>query len=1085
MFFARLDYDLRFSSENMSTNEAQSYLTALKDGQYEIYVRYDGDVDVVDYIALRKDEFKGSDMLASAMGIGVDLFGKISEKYMNESRRISMAQACLISYLDHMEESMDEIGLRNAYGEAYDRIMMLGRLSPEKRKEMSKVRKSFTELMDEIAKDDEGEAETKYKTLSDQCGYPLDVMVRFEDAASNVNGKDNLYLSLGIKGRYGSFDVPSNKVVEVQRALERGLAFDYRKAHYLISYDEFTPIGQKILRSFFTYCEAVDGRDSYYYYRKEIKLGKEHIFDFFWNAKGGSIYFDYGDEKIDIDADEKFGSIGINLEGNLEMEPASDGDMKILASQGRRRMMLDSKNGRISFYEFESSKMARLYDYFKENGADSFEYIRDIFAKKALPVIGTGLIKNSQNQLETEGRTSKFQINLYIDLDDDDVLVTKTTYKYDGNEVEQQDIPQNPLYDACLGAYLKTLKDMNLKQDGKETDLALVYSFLRTDLSQIKKVAKIFLSDRLAKLKIKSNAKIHLSIRQGVGWLNASMDSEDFTNEELIEMLHAYKKKKKFFIMRDNIIVLDEQIGKASQIMDELGMDDSMTADRIPFFEAFKLKDMDEESLSVDLTDNLIDAIRSIVDYKNEKLDLDESIDCKLRDYQRDGIKWMHALFRNHLDGILADDMGLGKTLETIAFISTLKSDKPILIVCPTSVVYNWSKEFSMWNPSQKCVTIEGDKEFRKSKIETMRIDQKIVYVTSYDSLRSDQELYLPKEFSLMVIDEAQYIKNAEAMRSKSVKKIKADGRFALTGTPIENRLSDLWSIFDFLMHGYLGSYESFREYYELPISQGEKDKQSELLTRITPFILRRTKQAVLDSLPPKTTSVIYVNMNEKERKLYVANLQKARDMLSSSGEVGISFLAALTKLRQICVDAGSFLEGFDEESSKFAVCKNMLDEAVAGGHRVLVFSFFASCLPKLKESLKKEYGIDSAIIDGQTKSATRVELATKFNNGEGPDVMLVSLKAGGTGLNLIGADIVIHIDPWWNFAAEEQATDRAYRIGQTKPVSVYKLVCNDSIEERVIELQESKRELYDAIIKNGDEGISRLTEDDFRFIVS
>lgn len=1086
MFFAKLDISNILSSSARESKKYEMYMSALRNGEYKIYMRYNSDVDDIDYVAVRKKEFSGRDLLSDAMSVRVDLFGKIEYKEIYQrDRYFPFDEACLLAYINEKESSMGEEEIKNAYGESYSRIKMISGMTPTQRRQMSDARISFSNFIDGIKVDDNEEKEDKYYYLSEKHGGPLDVIVSFDFYTSNLNNQTEFPFSVSLKGRFGTIDIPANKMDDFEKACEKEIPFDYRKCKYLINYNEFTPIGKKILHSIFLFSEVKES-NYYYSYKPLLIIKKEKVGAFFDNIKGATVFFDYGDAKVLVEKDERNGSVGLNIDGNLSIDPYPNRSLKMIGSNKNNRILFDTDKDTISTYKFESSNIARLYDYFYEHGPSAFEYLKDIFVKKALPVMGSGIIKYSYDQQEAEGKLPKFLINLYIDLDDNDHLVTKTIYKYDNNEVEQEDIPQNPLYDACLGAYLKTLKEMNLKSNGTEKELAVVYSFLRTDLSQIKKVAKIFLSDRLAKMKIKPSANISISISQGSGWLTASMDSQDYTKEELMLMLSAYRKKKKFFVMHDNVIVLDEQIGKAAEIMDEFGMDENLTAKRIPYFEAFKFKDMDDKVISFNLSDKLIDSIKEVIDYKNHKIELDESIDSKLRDYQRDGIKWMDALFKNHLDGILADDMGLGKTLEAIAFISLIKSQKPVLIVCPTSVVYNWAKEFKLWNPSQKCVTIEGDREFRQEKIGQIRIDEKIVYVTSYDSLRNDLELYKPKEFSLMIIDEAQYIKNATAMRSKSVKSIKCDGRFALTGTPIENRLADLWSIFDYLMHGYLGSYDSFRQYFEIPITiNGNKERQDELLTRISPFILRRTKQAVLDSLPPKTTSIISVNMNEMERKLYVAYLQNARNVLREDGKNKIGFLAALTKLRQICVDAGAFFDGFKEKSSKFSVCKSMIDEAVSGGHQVLVFSFFASCLPTLKKDLKKEYGIDSQIIDGSTKSEDRVKMATSFNNGNGPEVMLVSLKAGGTGLNLIGADIVIHIDPWWNFAAEEQATDRAYRIGQTKPVSVYKLVCHDSIEERVIELQEKKKDLYDAVIKSGDEAMSRLTEEDLKFIIS
>ncbi|MBR5750575.1 MAG: DEAD/DEAH box helicase, partial [Bacilli bacterium] len=341
--------------------------------------------------------------------------------------------------------------------------------------------------------------------------------------------------------------------------------------------------------------------------------------------------------------------------------------------------------------------------------------------------------------------------------------------------------------------------------------------------------------------------------------------------------------------------------------------------------------------------------------------------------------------------------------------------------------------------------------------------------------------------------DEAQFIKNMHAKKTNAVKQINALHTIALTGTPIENSMADLWAIFDFLMPGYLDSFNIFKTRY---ILAGDQVKARGSLSRkITPFLLRRTKAEVLKDLPKKTTEIITLTMNDEARRYYDAVLVDTRNKIRQKredptkgdkySEKGLfSVLPLLTRLREICVDPSAFLDGFSEESAKMAYALSYITIAVEAGHKVLVFSSFTKVLDHLT-ILLRESGVKSFYIYGATEADDRLSMAESFNTKNDVNVMLVSLKAGGTGLNLHGADIVVHLDPWWNVAAEEQATDRAYRIGQKRPVSVVKLICHNSIEEKVIQLQENKRELYNQVIKSGDEAISKLNIEDIKFLLS
>jgi SNF2 family DNA or RNA helicase len=454
-----------------------------------------------------------------------------------------------------------------------------------------------------------------------------------------------------------------------------------------------------------------------------------------------------------------------------------------------------------------------------------------------------------------------------------------------------------------------------------------------------------------------------------------------------------------------------------------------------------------------------------------------------MRNYQKEGFKWLKTLESWGFGGILADEMGLGKTLQAISLLLSAKEEGrtgPSLIVCPASLVYNWEEEIHRFAPALHVRTVTGTQEERKAILTEEGCD---VLVTSYDLLKRDIGQYENREFDIEIIDEAQYIKNHSTAAAKSVKVIKSRIRFALTGTPVENRLSELWSIFDYLMPGFLYGYETFRKEYEIPIVKNEDQESMQRLQRLTgPFILRRRKEDVLKDLPEKLEEVRYVRLEEKQQRIYDGQVVQIRQTLNNQSEAEFSqnklqILAALTRLRQICCDPSLCLENYDGETAKTDACMELIQGAIEGGHRMLVFSQFTSMLDILKERLQKE-GIDFFVLTGSTSKEERRELVRKFNEGTVP-VFLISLKAGGVGLNLTGADLVIHYDPWWNLAAQNQATDRAHRIGQTKKVTVYKLIAKDTIEEKILKLQEKKRELADQILNGEGTSISTLNREE------
>ena len=417
--------------------------------------------------------------------------------------------------------------------------------------------------------------------------------------------------------------------------------------------------------------------------------------------------------------------------------------------------------------------------------------------------------------------------------------------------------------------------------------------------------------------------------------------------------------------------------------------------------------------------------------------------------------------------------------------ISDEDNKLPVLVVCPSSLSLNWLEESKKFTPTLKSIVISGDQESRNAIINNIN-DYNLV-ITSYDLLKRDLDLYKEKDylFRYIIADEAQYIKNNLTKNAKAIKEIRAVSRFALTGTPIENSLSELWSIFDFIMPGYLFSYNKFKNSYEVPIiKDGDTQSMNKLKMMIEPFILRRVKEKVLSELPDKTITVLNNEMNDEQKKIYLSFVESARKEISAEiEEKGINnsqikILALLMRLRQICCHPGLFLQNYKGESSKLNQCIEIIVDAIKGGHKILLFSGYSSMFEYIEDELNK-HGIRFMKLVGQTKVDTRMDLVNKFNEDDDIKVFLISLKAGGTGLNLISADMVIHYDPWWNLSAENQATDRTYRIGQKRNVQVYKLITKNSIEEKIYNLQEKKAKLANDMLSTNEVFLNKLSKDE------
>lgn len=640
-------------------------------------------------------------------------------------------------------------------------------------------------------------------------------------------------------------------------------------------------------------------------------------------------------------------------------------------------------------------------------------------------------------------------------------------------------------------------------------DEEALYQVLSEGMPQFQEVGEVWLSESVRHLRVLPPPEVSMGVSLGGGWLDLKIETAGIDPAELLQVLSEYRQKKKYYRMKNGEFL--QLSGGGLQALDSLTADLGLTKSefqageaKIPAYRAFYL-----DSLSGDGRMKLFQRdeaygmmVRDLKTAQSVSYAVPAVLEKTLREYQKIGYTWMRTLARYHFGGILADDMGLGKTLQVIALLTAFYQEKteqkaagnegsgselplPSLIVCPASLVYNWGQEFARFSPEIRVLLIAGTAKERQEQLEEqMRMEAPEgaqVIITSYDLLKRDRAAYLGRTFEYEIIDEAQVIKNAKTQGAKAVKEISANARFALTGTPVENRLSELWSIFDFLMPGFLYSYRKFRERYELPIVKNQDPEALTALRRMTgPFVLRRLKKDVLRELPGKEERIVYSAASGRQQKLYTASALKLKEALAGgawSGNGKLEVLSQLMRLRQICCDPALCFEDYTGESAKLETCVSLIASASAAGHKILLFSQFASMLERIRERLLQE-GISSHLLVGATPKEERSRMVQAFASDEVP-VFLISLKAGGTGLNLTAADIVIHYDPWWNVAAQNQATDRAYRIGQEKPVTVYKLILKDTIEENLLKLQNAKLALAAQVVSEGMVSLGDLSQNE------
>ena len=945
------------------------------------------------------------------------------------------------------------------------------------------------------------------QTIKDTLSFDEDEKVAIEPRLILSQGMAEIDFKLGTSRKY----IIKN-MHEFAQAVQKCEQVEYGKqlsfVHSIHAFDEYSvPLVQFILAKVAEDDVLENAYASPYYHKQNNRafmLTPTNLDRFFELVCGDTIEF-----QLENDSSQKVTLLRQNPELTVTVSKrGKDGAIltlnKIMLLQGIRNCYIYKPENSILFQcdeEYTKAMQEFLQLFTKADNRNMTISKTDIpaFCATVLPAISQYVQVDSHELNLEELAPPTIKISIYLDNPQRNSItcLPKISYgSYEFNAVDQAVKPG--IYRDAAAEYqlTKTLEkyfgyyDMQQHYMGISNDDDAIYRLLDTGVSELMELGEVYASEKFKRLSIAPTPKISVGVSLQSDLLKLDIDSDILDFAELSALLQSYKLRKKFHRLKngDFMQIEDNSLSAVSELADGLhlsGKELQSKSIALPKQRAIYLDSIlrSNEGVSFHRDNQFKSMIRNMKSIEDSDFEIPDSLQNVLRSYQKTGFRWLKTMDVYGFGGILADDMGLGKTLQVIALFVSQKESKPepSLVVCPASLIYNWESEIHHFAPQLSVAVVAGTAAVRKGILKNYQEYDAIV--TSYDLLKRDVETYAPLKFKYQIVDEAQFIKNHATQSAKAVKRVNATSRFALTGTPIQNRLSELWSIFDFLMPDFLYSYSKFKKDMETPIVRNQDEIAQERLRRmISPFILRRLKKDVLKELPDKLENSIYSHMEGEQKKLYAANVQRLKDSLGKqsnsefdSGKLQI--LAELTRLRQICCDPQLCYENYTHGSAKLETCMELLRNAMNGGHKVLLFSQFTSMLEILQKRLEQE-NIGYYSLTGSTSKEKRAVLVTDFNKNDVP-VFLISLKAGGTGLNLTAADIVIHYDPWWNIAAQNQATDRAHRIGQKNVVTVYKLIAQDTIEEKIMELQETKRDLADSIISGGNVSITSLSREE------
>ena len=898
------------------------------------------------------------------------------------------------------------------------------------------------------------------------------------------------------------------------------------KLEFFHKKENFADDAQELLNFILKQSEIIkfvnsDANSNYRYYGKAmnesyILLNNSGLDEFFNILKSKQVIFqkEYTDEEIEfIDSNPELHFViqksGKN-EYKITISPKVDLLREIEILQGRKSKYLLLENKLYHCSKEYDETVLKLIEMLKNNFLTEL-----VFGKEQLPELFSVVLPRMKNGIVFEGidenqiekyRPKKLGVKMFLDFDENEHIIADARFCYGEEEF-------NPLQPKIEIKYPRDVVAENkvinmLRKTGfmyyaqKECfilpDDDKIYNFLANDINEYMQKFEVMVTDNFKAREIKQPKIGTIGVKVENNLLTIDLENLNIDVKELEEIMAKYELKKKYYKLKDGSFVnLEENsdiefIDKLMTGMDIDYKDLEKSNIKLPVNRSLYLNQLLKTIPDTQIVKNSdYKKIINGLDKENgeDDIKIPESLEKILRYYQKTGYKWLKTLDNYRFGGILADDMGLGKTVQMLSIVAGYIDEgterRASIVICPSSLTLNWQNEAEKFTNGLKTLVIRGNAQERKEQI--AKIGEYDLIITSYDLLKRDVETYKENkyQFRFAIADEAQYLKNSNTQNAKAVKEILADTRYALTGTPIENSLAELWSIFDYIMPGYLFGYKKFKNEYETPIVKDNSEKaMKKLKMLIEPFVLRRTKKQVLTELPEKTITVLNNQMKEEQEKIYLNYLAQAKQEVAEAIDAKgfershIQVLAALTRLRQICCHPSLFIDNYKGESGKLNQCLEILRDAINSDHKTLLFSGYTSMFDIIEKELKKQ-NIKYLKLTGQTKVSERMDLVDEFNKNDEIKVFLISLKAGGTGLNLTSADMVIHYDPWWNLSAENQATDRTYRIGQKRNVQVYKLITKDSIEEKIYELQKRKETLIDTMLSTKQTFINKLSKEE------
>ncbi|MCR5786386.1 MAG: SNF2 helicase associated domain-containing protein [Acholeplasmatales bacterium] len=818
------------------------------------------------------------------------------------------------------------------------------------------------------------------------------------------------------------------------------------KNKYRMEYKYFDDESRKIISTLYLVRDSitVDGNTSFV---------PDEFLNAILNLNLTRLYYNNGSYQMKVEFSYELPKIKLLLEeDNLTL---NNYDFKIIITKSKSYVLLGDVIYVISPRDLMFAKLLEYFTNKKELELNKNN--KEIFLNNFYPLY--------KNQISTlaDNKREEIIINTYLTYE-----AGALKLHYDGDFEEDTFYLKKKNY-KLLVRNLGFLKS----NEYKIIDFDTICDILNTKLDLFEEYGSLFIDDNIKKQKFYKMNSNKLRFHLTGSIITLTFEGMKYNADELKSILIAYKENKHYVQLENGTIIsIDPDTAELfTKLVEELGVDNISDNIQIPLYQAYfissRYKDLIESNQLLEKFSN--DMLNyNLIDYP-----LDDSLKNYLRDYQLQGFKWLKILSSYNLGGVLADDMGLGKTLEVISLIDTFFTEKSSIVIAPTSLIFNWEMEFKKFAPQIPVEVIYG--LTRDEDVIRKAYEQKKVLITSYESLRMDIDKYEGLSFKTIIIDEAQFIKNPDALKTIACKKLKGESKFALTGTPIENSLMDLWSIFDFILPGYMKTKREFAKNYE---NFENKQLLSELNKKASPFILRRLKSDVLD-LKEKVEIYAYSTMSAEERKLYDAYLLEVQKEINGESYQISHVLSLLTRLRELACEPRLFLDDVKTKNSKLDLLMDIVQEKISDNHKMLIFSQFTSMFDFMTKRLD-ELGIKYFVLTGKTPAKERIDLVNEFNANEDIKVFLISLKAGGTGLTLTSADTVIHYDPWWNIAAMNQATDRTYRIGQKNQVNVIKLINKDTIEDRIVELQNRKQMLTDEVISEED-FVKRLSKEDLK----